>query len=108
LVVRGAPADAPPLSSQCGVRQGDPCGPLLFALALQGPLERMRDAFPDFRVVAYADDVHLQGPPEAAIKAFRLLVTATAPIGLTSSLPKCAAYAQSAATGSAVASTHRP
>jgi hypothetical protein len=84
------------------VRQGDPCGPLLFALALQGPLERVRDAFPD--VVAYADNVHLQGPPEAAIEAFRLLVTATAPIGLTPSLPKCAAYAQSAATSLAVAS----
>jgi hypothetical protein len=55
--------------------------------------------------VAYADDVHLQGPPEAAIEAFRLLVTATAPIRLTPSLPKCAAYAQSAATGSAVPST---
>jgi hypothetical protein len=90
LVVRGAPADAPPLTSQSGVRQGDFCGPLLFALALQGPLERVREAFPDVRVVAYADDVHLQGPPEAAIEAFRLLVTVTAPIGLTPSLPKCA------------------
>jgi hypothetical protein len=51
-------------------------------------------------------------PPEAAIKAFRLLVTATAPIGLTPSLPKCAAYAQSAAIGLAVAFAlgiaHRP
>jgi hypothetical protein len=52
LVVRGAPADAPPLTSQSGMRQGDPCGPLLFALALQGPLERVQEAFPDFRVVA--------------------------------------------------------
>jgi hypothetical protein len=112
LVVRGASADAPPLTSQSGVRQGGPCGPLLFALALQGPLERIWDAFPDVRVVAYADDVHLQGPPEAAIEAFRLLVTATAPIGLAPSLPKCAVYAQSAATGLAVASAlgiaHRP
>jgi hypothetical protein len=64
----------------------------------------VRDTFPDVRVVAYADDVHLQSPPEAAIKAFRLLVTAAAPIGLAPSLPKCAAYAQSAATGLAVAS----
>jgi hypothetical protein len=31
--------------------------------------------FPDVRVVAYADDVRLQGPPDAAIEAFRLLVT---------------------------------
>jgi hypothetical protein len=101
LVVRGEPADAPRSPLKVG-RQGDPCGPLLFALALQGPLERVRDAFPDVRVVAHADDVHLQGPTEAAIEAFRLLVTLTAPIGLTPSLPKCVAHTQSAATGSAV------
>jgi hypothetical protein len=56
--------------------------------------------------------LHLQGPPDAATEAFRLLVTATAPIGLSPSLLKCAAYAQSAATGLAVASAlgiaHRP
>jgi hypothetical protein len=75
----------------------------MYVYLSQGPVERVRDAFPDVRVVAYADDVHLQGPPEAAIEAFWLLVTATAPIGLTPSLPKCAAYAHSAATGSAVA-----
>jgi hypothetical protein len=110
LVVRGALADAPPLTSESGMRQG--CGLLLFALALQGSLERVRDTFPNVCVVAYADDMHLQGPPEAAIEAFQLLVTATAPIGLTPSLPKCAAYAQSAATGLVVASAlgiaHRP
>jgi hypothetical protein len=37
--------------------------------------------------------VHLQGPPEAAVEAFRLLVSTTAPMGLTPSLPKCAAHA---------------
>jgi hypothetical protein len=37
LVVRGAPADASLLTTQSGVCQGDPCGPLLFALALQAP-----------------------------------------------------------------------
>jgi hypothetical protein len=86
------------------VRQGDPCGPLLFALALQGPLKRVRDASPDVRVVAYANDKHLQGRPEAAIEAFRLLVTATASIGLALSLPECVVYARTAAFGLAVAS----
>jgi hypothetical protein len=95
LVVRGAPADAPPLTSQSGVCQGDPCGPLLFALALQGPFERVREVFLDVHMVAYADDMHLQGPPEAAIEAFWLLVTATALIDLTPPIPKCAAYALS-------------
>jgi hypothetical protein len=72
------------------VRQGDPCGPLLFFLALQSPLKKMRDAFPDVRKVAYADDVHLHGPPEAAIEAFRLLDIATAETGLAPSLPALA------------------
>lgn len=36
LYLQGAPDDAPPLLSQRGVRQGDPCGPLFFCLALQG------------------------------------------------------------------------
>jgi hypothetical protein len=51
LVIRGAPADAPPLTSQCRVRQGVPCGPLLLALDLQGDLEEVQDAFPDVCVV---------------------------------------------------------
>jgi hypothetical protein len=111
LVVRGAPAEALAHLSAWGAPRRSLRSPAL-RLALQGPLERVRDAFPDVRVVAYADDVHLQGPPEAAIEALRLLVTATAPIGLAPSLPKCAACAQLAATGLAVASAlgiaHRP
>jgi hypothetical protein len=53
--------------------------------------------------VAYADDVHLQGPPPSAIEAFRFLVAATAEIGLSPSLSKCAPYAPSADTGAAAA-----
>jgi hypothetical protein len=68
----------------------------------------VRDAFPNVSLVAYANDVH----SEAAIEAFWLLVTATAPIGLAPFLYKCAVHAQSAATSSAVFSalgvTHRP
>jgi hypothetical protein len=91
FIVWDALADAPThLSTR--LRQGHPCGPLLFTLALQDLLEKVRDAFPNVCMVAYADDVHLQGPPEAAIKAFRLLVTATAPISLTPPLEADAAF----------------
>jgi hypothetical protein len=38
-------------------------------------------------VVACADDVYLQGPPEAVVEAFRLMVTATALISFAPSLP---------------------
>jgi hypothetical protein len=65
---------------------------------------RIDDTFPDARVVAYADDAHLQGTPEAAIEAYWLLVTATAPISPAPSLPKCALHAWMAATGSSFAS----
>jgi hypothetical protein len=40
--------------------------------------ENVRWTFSNVRVVAYADDVHLQGPPPSAIKAFHFLVAATA------------------------------
>jgi hypothetical protein len=36
LHVAGAPPGTEPILSRCGVRQEDPLGPLLFALALQG------------------------------------------------------------------------
>jgi hypothetical protein len=104
------PSMRPP--SPLKVCQVDPCGPLLFALALQSPLEKVRYAFLDVCVVACADDEHLQGPPEATIKGFWRLFNATAPISLAPSLPKCAASAWLPTTSSTVASalsgTHRP
>jgi Reverse transcriptase (RNA-dependent DNA polymerase) len=48
------------LNSQAGVRQGDPCGPLFFALALQPVLETTLAAEADADLLAYADDVTLQ------------------------------------------------
>jgi hypothetical protein len=67
-----------------------------------------RYAFKDVRVVAHADNVRLQGPPPSAVEAFRLLVNATALIGLAPSLPKCTAYATGSAIASALGVTHRP
>jgi hypothetical protein len=54
-------------------------------------------------MVAYADDVHLQGPPPSAIETFRFQVAATAEIGPSPSDSKCAAYAPSADMGAATA-----
>jgi hypothetical protein len=60
------------VSSQSRVRQGNPLGPQLFALTLQGPLEEgaaMNLAQP----LAYADNTFLQGAPEPTMRAFQAL-----------------------------------
>jgi hypothetical protein len=93
----------PPLSSQREDRQGDPRGPFFFALTRLDALKNVQRTFTDEQVVAYANDVHLQGPPPSAIDAFRFLVAATAEIGMSPSLSKCAAYAPSAVSGAATA-----
>ena len=73
-VVGSAPGTAPSLS-QRGVRLGDPLGPLLFALALQGSLQAAFDAEPSAPPVAYLDDVTLVGRPPALKRAFEQLLS---------------------------------
>jgi hypothetical protein len=65
-----APPETAPLWSESGVRQGDPCGPLIFALGIQPVLESVQSWHPSVRVIAYLDDVILQGPKEAVSKAY--------------------------------------
>jgi hypothetical protein len=80
------------LQSQTGVRQGDPCGPLLFALALQPILEAVCVAEDDAAVLAYADDVTLQGSSEAVARAFEVLQQELAHIDLTVNSAKTQVY----------------
>jgi hypothetical protein len=51
-------------SSQEGVRQGDPLGPALFAVGMQGLLEQLKTEFPQVNLFAYLDDVTAAGEPE--------------------------------------------
>mgnify|MGYP001787467346 CR=1 FL=1 len=73
LHVVGAPPGTEPIMSQCGVRQGDPLGPLLFALALQGPLEKVAQSVPTAPSVAFLDDMTVVGRPAAVRRAFQQL-----------------------------------
>jgi hypothetical protein len=50
-----------------------PLGLLLFALTLQGPLQRTATAHPATQIVAYFDDINVVGPPAAAAPAFEAL-----------------------------------
>jgi hypothetical protein len=78
------------IASTRGVRQGDPCCPLFFALALQGPLEELREI--DLaRPLAYADDIFLQGTQGGVEAAFPVMCAILEPPGLQVGLPKCSA-----------------
>ena len=55
------------------MRQGDPCGPLVFALTIQPVLQSLQDNHPSVRVVAYLDDIVLQGPATAPALAYQFL-----------------------------------
>ena len=105
LHVENAPPNVPPLLSQAGVRQGDPLGPLLFALTLQQALEEVRDGSNPARVIAFADDTFLQGASDACIQSFVSLLDNGADIGLEASLGKCGVYSPNSQAAANVADT---
>jgi hypothetical protein len=72
--------------------QGDPLGPLLFALVLQRPLVAVATAHPAVHSIAYADDTYLIRPGPAVTAAFHTLVQHSAAIRLALSLHSCAVY----------------
>ena len=82
LHVAGEQPDRPFLRSRSGVKQGDPCGMLFFALALQPVLEAVAQQHPGVAIIAYADDVVLVGTPEGVHAAYAALTDGAADIGL--------------------------
>jgi hypothetical protein len=92
LHIVGAPAGTPPVQSRTEVRQGDPLGMLLFALALQDVLERTQAAAPNAALVAITDDVNVVGRVAALRVAFRELVgnRGMGAVKLSVQRPKCA------------------
>jgi hypothetical protein len=96
LFVDGAPAGTPPVLSERGVRQGDPCGGLFFAATVQGGLEQLCRAHPSVLPAAYLDDSSLLGTPEAVIAAFPAFCDLSADVGLAVSRPKSGVYSPTA------------
>jgi hypothetical protein len=56
----------PPVGSTDGVRQGDPLGPVLFAMGYHPALVKVAAEYPDCIVLGYLDDTYVLGPPERA------------------------------------------
>ena len=92
LLVPNAPLDTPTIQSCSGVRQGDPCGPLFFALTIQPMLRFVQQSFAEVRVIAYLDDVVLQGPYEDVKRAYSELRSQLEAAGLLIQRAKSLVY----------------
>ncbi|CAI5531189.1 unnamed protein product [Closterium sp. Naga37s-1] len=78
-----------------GVRQSDPLGPLLFAAAIQPALLGVAASVPEVAIMAYADDITVVGPPEAACLAFNSISGKLAELGLRCNFAKSSAWTPS-------------
>ncbi|CAI6005639.1 unnamed protein product [Closterium sp. NIES-65] len=76
-----------------GVRQGDPLGPLLFAVAIQPTLLSTATLLPGVTVVAYADDITIVGPRDAAYEAFKNITRELRGLGLRCNIAKPTGWA---------------
>ena len=103
LLVSGAPDETPPILSECGVRQGDPCGMLYFALTVQDHLEQIRLTHPAAAPLALADDTFLQGPSAAVVAAYPALRDLAATVGLDVVPDKCGVFSLNAEAAAATA-----
>jgi len=70
------------LSSEQGVRQGDPLASLLFCLAVAGVYKTAAAAGKDVVPLAFMDDIHLIGAPEEVKKSAAVLEVEARKIGL--------------------------
>ncbi|KAL5499769.1 hypothetical protein EMCRGX_G011229 [Ephydatia muelleri] len=89
------------ISSASGVQQGDPLGPLLFALVLQSVLRQLA-ADPQCQQLLfnawYLDDGALAGPGSAVLRALEVLGTEGKPNGLILNQSKCELFSPNADT----------
>ena len=80
------------ISSERGVQQGDPLGPLFFSLALQPILHRVNEGRSDHGLqlsFSFLDDLVLAGEQLAVSHAFHFVMDLARQIGLTFNTNKC-------------------
>jgi len=76
--------------SQCGVRQGDPLGPLFFVFGILEILEHLKLRHPTIDVAAYLDDIFVTGPSFASAYALNDLRWALLNVGIRVNMGKTA------------------
>ena len=77
------------IHSEVGVQQGDPIGPLLFALALQPVIVQLGNIPGLDLAFSYLDDLVLAGKQEAVAQGINQLQDSTGPLGLRLNRSKC-------------------
>ena len=94
------------LSSQEGIHQGDPLGPVLFSIAVHQALLDLQTDNPGVQVLAYLDDVFLVGPSSSVLSAFDQLKPAFQKIGLDIQEQKCELYEPTPSEDMSASPTH--
>jgi len=89
LLLYRSPLGPTEIPSQCGVRQGDVLGPVLFSLGIQGILVECIRKFPNVECRAYLDDITLTGNNRDLIQATNFLIVRLENIGLVANRSKC-------------------
>eukprot|EP00731_Ephydatia_muelleri_P033991 Em0044g11a len=86
------------LTSEAGVQQGDPLGPLFFALVLHKVIDTI-DADDDCLHLIlqawYLDDGVLAGPRQAVLRALSIIEDLGPPLGIFINLSKCQLFSRS-------------
>lgn len=95
LYISGGWEGSEPIASTEGVRQGDPCAPLFFALCIQDDLQAANEAGNgEAPPLAYADDISVQGAPEAALAVTKTLLARLQARRLQINPLKCKVYSR--------------
>ena len=82
------------LSSEEGVHQGDPLGPVLFAVGIHDSISRLQESHPDVVVLAYLDDVFIIGLESSSLKAFDQLKSSFSDLHLIVADHKCEIFSR--------------
>ena len=94
------------------MRQGDPLGPLLFALMMHIALLALRDQHPDAPAVAFLDDCTIGALADPGVAAVRTFFAECEPLKLRPALRKCLTFSRTpenaAAAAEALGFEHRP